>query len=370
MFSRRSGLIAALLVTAALLLGMPGLLSRAAPTDTNRMHQRLRPQKAHTLTVWLLPGQMADDALVRSSITAFEKQHSGVRVFLRSVSLEECTAPDAVLPDVMLFETGAITLPEKLFIPLQQADPSGMHAGVGYAAALWLEPWVLSLPAQWLESPSAPTPAPGSLLGAAPAPTVSPPQTASIPWGMLCQPDALTLAEGTARMQLLSMCPPALRAQLISPPAPTAAPVPTDGVPRSRGVQPSATPARLSAQVQTLAAYQASQKEGKAAAVFALTPAVSDRVRYGAICRDGPEARAFLSHLRTQTAQEAILSGKLCLHASADAPSALAQDVQALFQNGYALPNAFAHTREALESLCRDAFLRNADPVETLLRLR
>jgi len=370
MFSRRSGLIAALLVTAALLLGMPGLLSRAAPTDTNRMHERLRPQKARTLTVWLLPGQMADDALIRSSIAVFEKQHSGVRVFLRRVALEECTAPDAVLPDVMLFETGAVTIPEKLFIPLQEADPSGMHAGVGYAAALWLDPWVISLPAEWMESLGDSTPAPGSLLGAAPAPTVSPPQTVEIPWGMLCRPGALTLAEGTARMQVLSMCPQALRAQLISPPAPTAVPVPTDGVPRSRGTKPTAAPVHAPAQVQTLSAYQAALKENKATVAHVLTPAVSDRVRYGAICRDSPDARAFLSHLRTQTAQEAASLSKLCLHASAEAPSAIARDVQALFQAGYALPNAFAHTREALESLCRDAYLRNADPVETLLRLR
>lgn len=370
MFSRRSGLIAALLVTAALLLGMPGLISGAAPADTNRMHERLRPQKARTLTVWLLPGQMADDALIRRCIAAFEKQHSGVRVFLRRASIEECTAPNAVLPDVMLFETGTITIPEKLFIPLQEADPSGMYAGVGYALALWLDPWVLSLPAQWLESASEPTAAPGSLLGSAPAPTIIPPQPVEIPWGMLCKPGALALAEGTARMQVLSMCPPALRSQLISPPAPSETPLPADGVPRSRGARPSAAPVRAFAQVQTLSAYQASLKEGKAATAFALTPAVSDRVRYAAICRDSADARAFLAYLRTQTAQMAMEAGKLCPHASAKAPTAIAQDVQALFQAGYALPNAFAHTREALETLCRNAYLRNADPVETLLRLR
>ena len=101
MLSRRSGLMAALLVTAALLLGMPGLLRWAAPADTNRMNERLRPQKARTLTVWLLPGQMEDGALIRRAAAAFEKEHEGVRVFLRRVAPEECTAPQAVLPAAM-----------------------------------------------------------------------------------------------------------------------------------------------------------------------------------------------------------------------------------------------------------------------------
>ena len=40
------------------------------------------------------------------------------------------------------------------------------------------------------------------------------------------------------------------------------------------------------------------------------------------------------------------------------------------FSQGMTLPNAFSHTAEELRSLCLDAFLRAADPVETLLRLR
>ena len=40
------------------------------------------------------------------------------------------------------------------------------------------------------------------------------------------------------------------------------------------------------------------------------------------------------------------------------------------FSQGMTLPNAFSHTAQEMQSLCLDAFLRSADPVETLLRLR
>ena len=110
---------------------------------------------------------------------------------------------------------------------------------------------------------------------------------------------------------------------------------------------------------------------GEARTACLLAPAVSDRVRYAAIARDGEDARAFV---------DMLASGDWQAQAAAmDMVPALVQDGAAnemthaaleRFSQGMTLPNAFSHTAEELRSLCLDAFLRAADPVETLLRLR
>ena len=54
----------------------------------------------------------------------------------------------------------------------------------------------------------------------------------------------------------------------------------------------------------------------------------------------------------------------------AEPSDALVRAAVERFWEGMALPNAFSHTVQERQSLCLDAFLRTADPVETLLRLR
>ena len=54
----------------------------------------------------------------------------------------------------------------------------------------------------------------------------------------------------------------------------------------------------------------------------------------------------------------------------AQAADALTAALLARYREGMTLPNAFAHTAQEREAICLDAFLRAADPVETLLRLR
>jgi glucan phosphorylase len=49
---------------------------------------------------------------------------------------------------------------------------------------------------------------------------------------------------------------------------------------------------------------------------------------------------------------------------------ALTGALLARYRESMVLPNAFAHTAQEREAICLDAFLRAADPVETLLRLR
>ena len=95
----------------------------------------------------------------------------------------------------------------------------------------------------------------------------------------------------------------------------------------------------------------AAQKEALTA--FSLRPAVSDRVRYAALCRDTAETRALLAFLRSEACREEVEAAGLLPAEQADS-----------------LPNAFAHTREELNALCADGLRRGLDPVEILLRLR
>lgn len=292
MRSRRSGVITALLLTAVLFAAMPGVVRSCLPKDTNRMDERLRPSRLRMMTVWLIPGVMDDTALIRQLCAQFEKEHDGVRIFLRTARAEELYGEGAVLPDAVLFDTGSVTDPEGVFLPLAgEGHASGLWGGVRYAQPLWMDVNVLCMPRElsWEERVQQPVKVPA----------------------------------GTALQQLQLMCPQPLRSRLTL----------GDG----------------GAEVRTLRRHMR-LKDG----FFSqpMTPAVSDRVRYMALCRDGEDARAFLLFLShaAQAEQEHF---------------ALVSDEEVI-----TLPNAFAHSREGLESLCLHAFESGLDPVETLLRLR
>lgn len=381
MTTRRTGLITALLLTAALLLCMPGLWRSVVSMGGGRVDDRLRPARQRTLTVWLLPGDMGDREAVTRACAAFEKQNPGARVFLRVVSADEFVAQDAVLPDVALFETGEIQLPEALFLPISdESEPSGQSGGVCYALPLWMHVNVLSLPLGWFGQEAPQTRSPSLLASATPAParelqTVL--ESAAVPWGLLTHAGALQKPRGVALQQLLLSCPQSLRAELTaacmgrqaSAPASTPAPEGQETtLPMARGPTPTPQPdLSQPARVRTLREHLRALQNGEALCACVLTPAVSDQVRYAALCRDGEDARAFLRFLR----EEADPLSLGCLPAremtgGGDALIRRALEIYAV----RTLPNAFAHTREELFSLCEDAFARGEDPVTTLLRLR
>lgn len=352
--SRLTGTMTALLLTAALFLSMPGIAGLMRAVDTNRMDESLRPPRMRTLTVWLMPGEMGDRRVITRLIADYERQNPGLRVFLRTADAQELAGEDAVLPDAVLFENGQITTPEAFFLPLAgPSESSGMYGGVCYACPLWLDVNVLCLPAAWLETSAPPVPAPRSLLAAstpAPEPGASALLTADdLPWERLIQPGAVAMPQGVALQQLLCMCPYPLRQQLV------------------QGMAAGA--AEEAAQVQTLRAYLSAEGKGAETIACLMTPAVSDAVRYAALCRDGEEARGFLRFLADQSAQEASDAHFWPL-AGGVSSGGLMGEADLQFSRSHTLPNAFAQTREGLQSLCQNAFLRNADPVETLLQLR
>lgn len=368
MSTRRLSLICALLLTAALLYMLPWLWRAMTPADTNRMDERLRPVRTRTLTVWLIKGGMEDGGLISSACSAFERANEGARVFLRTVGEDEWTGPDAVLPDVMLFTTGSVIAPEKVFIPLSGAEglvegaaSIGMSGGTQYAVPLWFAPNLLSLPEEWFETPS--TPAPTSLLGGEEdvgggrSDVI---EGEALPWRALLSPDALTLPDGVALEQLMNLCPNQLRSELAALCAPAAS-----------TPSPAPTAAALKARVVTLRQHLSAAESGERRVVCLLEPVVSERVRLIAVCREGDDASAFLRFLLEAEQQSAALDyGLLPLTGAGEAAEPVTRALLESVREGAVLPNAFAHTLEELRALCLDAFVRAADPVQTLLKLR
>lgn len=376
---RHAGVLGALLVTAALMCAMPGLLRMPAPEG--RADARLRPARLRTLTVWLMPGDVGDRKLLGELCAAFEKERDGVRVFLRVVTADEFTGENAVLPDVALFETGDIAVPEQLFLPLADAaDASGSFAGVQRAVPLWLAPHVLSIPQSWLREAAPHTPRPQSLLAAATAVPQEEPDRVlfpdAVPWAMLLQPGAVEKPEGVGWQQLLASCPQEMRPQLSAAvlghlqPTPTPAADRVTTLPASRGASPTPLPAiSAPARVETLSAHQARLSKGEALAACLLTPAVSHRVRYAALCRASEDAQAFVQFLLAHQ-PSALAHGLIPPGCSAAHPDALTQALVDAFRKPGTLPNAFAHTRQEILQWCADGFARGEDPVRTLLSLR
>ena len=350
---RHAGVLGALLATAALMCAMPGL-SRL-PRQEGRVHEWLKPAQLRTLTVWLMPGDVGDRKLLGELCAAFEKENKGIRVFLRVASADEWQGENAVLPDVALFETGDIAMPEELFLPLTGLqEESGMHAGVQRAAALWFAPNVLSVPQEWLPKAEKTTPRPASLLAASTAAPPAETQTlfalADAPWEQLIYNGALDAPSGTGWQQLLADCPQALKSRLVS------------------GLLSGGEPARHAARLESLAAHQARTAKGESLCAFIPSTAVSSRARYAALCRSKREAKAFLQFLLAHRS-DALRYGLLAAEAGS-APDALTQALSGLYSAQGVLPNAFSHTRQELNSLCEDGFRRMEDPYLTIVRLR
>lgn len=135
------------------------------------------------LRIWVTGSPGGGQTWLTGQLSAFEKQHPGVMTHLRLVPSSELSAPDAILPDLVLCMPGDITEPAAFFRSLAPDDAlrepllaCGRYAGVQYGIPLCWGAWVLAIDSTLDPVPAA-TPAPTTLLGrpaATDAPTVPP----------------------------------------------------------------------------------------------------------------------------------------------------------------------------------------------------
>lgn len=148
---------------------IPLLLHKDAPPS-------LSPKERTLLRIWVVNAPGGGMAWLKDQLRLYEKQHPGVSTYLRSVSGDELTAPEAVLPDMVLCMPGDVTEPQGLFLPLSGAMAArngplreellraGRWQGQQYGLPLCWGAWVLAIDSA-LEPGSAVTPAPTTLLG-------------------------------------------------------------------------------------------------------------------------------------------------------------------------------------------------------------
>lgn len=150
---------------------LPRLMTKAADIPSLSAKERV------LLRIWVVNAPGGSQSWLKGQLKQFEKQHSGVSTWLRTVSAEALTEPDAILPDVVLYMPGDVTRPDNLFLPLSgemTARESGLlreellrcgrWRGEQYGLPLCWGAWVMAIDSA-LEPGSAVTPAPTTLLG-------------------------------------------------------------------------------------------------------------------------------------------------------------------------------------------------------------
>ena len=155
-------------VLALTAFSLPRLTGNPVPSLTAKDRTRLR--------IWVVNSPGGGQAWLKQQLRQFEKKHRGVSTYVRTVSAEELTAPDIILPDVVLYMPGDVTEPSSLFLPLsgEMAARNGLlreallrcgcRQGLQYGLPLCWGTWVLAIDSA-LEPGSASTPAPTTLLG-------------------------------------------------------------------------------------------------------------------------------------------------------------------------------------------------------------
>ena len=165
-------------VTTLLCLMLLGILA-AAVTRMNTGETPipgLREKERTLLRIWAVNAPGGGMSWLRGQLRTFEKQHPGVSTYLRTVDASELAAPDAVMPDVVLFMPGDLTEPTGL-LPItgeaavrenglirEELLRAGRWQGQQVALPLCWAGWSLAIDSA-LEPGSAVTPAPTTLLG-------------------------------------------------------------------------------------------------------------------------------------------------------------------------------------------------------------
>lgn len=170
--NRKKKAVLAALCIGLLLLAVRGAVLPAA----SRLLPGLSAKDRSLLRIWVISAPGGGQAWLKSQLRQYEKQHTGVSTYLRTVTTEEMAASGAVLPDVVLYMPGDVTDPSAYFLPLsgemtardgllqEELLRCGRWRGDQYGLPLCWGAWVLSINGS-LEPGSAVTPAPTTLLG-------------------------------------------------------------------------------------------------------------------------------------------------------------------------------------------------------------
>ena len=128
------------------------------------------PQR-RLVRVWVCSPIGGGESWLRECLKAWEKQNPGVMTFLRTVTPDEITRQDAVLPDVLLYTPGTVDAPQELFTPVSGItglrEPllrAGRWQGQQYGLPLCYAGYALAIDSAAEPYPAA-TPAPTTLLG-------------------------------------------------------------------------------------------------------------------------------------------------------------------------------------------------------------
>lgn len=144
--------------------------------------------------IWVCSSVGGGESWLRTCLKQWEKQHPQVMTFLRSVTVDEISREDAVLPDVLLYTPGDITAPESCFAPLEAPGGlreellrAGRWQGKQYGLPLCYGGYAIAIDSS-LEPELATTPAPTTLLGHAATTAVPDAPTPGLPQAALLAP--------------------------------------------------------------------------------------------------------------------------------------------------------------------------------------
>lgn len=360
--NRRWSILSALLATALLLCCMPGLLRQQLASE-GRTDDRLKPAASRTMVVWVTSWLEEDRQLLSSLCADFEKQRPGLRIYLRRVDAAELTAPDAVLPDVVLHTTGDVLAPGEALLPMVSPEgvaegllATGMSQGQLFGIPLWYRPMLFSVPKEWFEEADGTQPEQAPKAGQAyftlatpvPEQAATVVTLADVPWRRLMEASEVVSECGAGLPLLLLHCPSTLREEMA-------------------GLEPTLRkPQGDEAGVCSLSTHLAREQE---AVGLLLPPPTGQRARYLSLCREGEDAQAFVHFLLGLDAQAAAANAHLMpvVNASVPEPSWAAKIVSG---GDPFLPNAFLMDSSSMDQLCIQDFCRREDPVATLLKLR
>lgn len=265
------------------------------------------------LRIWSVSGLGGSDSWLKKQLRQFEKQNPGIMTYLRQVTPDAITAPDAVLPDLILYTPGTLSNPAELFASLaltEQVTSSLLQCGCWQEQQLALPlcwgGYVLAIDSRFDAAPTT-TPAPTSLLGQScetPAPDASP---QPYPYDAILAADTpLLTASGSATLILCDMLDPSLR-----PPLTDSTLTQSEVYTRFRSRQ-CASALLTSGQ---LTAFQALTAAGKGFAHRVIVPdnIITDQVLLASIVRGAESSAApeLLAFLISRSAQQALTSQEL-----------------------------------------------------------